>query len=102
MTTPPPTPADPSRALPFPRIDIVLNDGRPRLIIAGTEHPLTRQDLVDMREQARKRIAQTATALGRPVRVTATPTAPSRAASSPLRRGASATRRQSATASGLD
>ena len=34
-------------------------------------HPLTGQDLVEMREDARKRIAQTATALGRPVRATA-------------------------------
>lgn len=70
MTTPPP-PADAGQVLPFPQIDIVLNDDRPRLVIAGAEHPLTGADLVEMREQARKRIAQTATTLGRPVRVTA-------------------------------
>jgi hypothetical protein len=57
--------------LPFPEINIVLNDDRPRIEIAGTEHPLTGQDLVEMREDARKRIAHTATILGRPVRVTA-------------------------------
>lgn len=70
MTTPPP-PVDPGQVLPFPQIDIVLNDGRPRLVIAGAEHPLTGQDLVELRENAIKRIAQTATALGRPVRATA-------------------------------
>jgi hypothetical protein len=36
--------------LPFPQIDIVLNDDRPRLVIAGAEYPLTGQDLVEMRE----------------------------------------------------
>jgi hypothetical protein len=70
MTTPPPA-SDPAQVLPFPEINIVLNDNRPRIEIAGTEHPLTGQDLVEMREDARKRIAQTATALGRPVRATA-------------------------------
>lgn len=70
MTTPPP-PVDRGQVLPFPQIDIVLNDGRPRLVIAGAEHPLTGQDLVELRENAIKRIAQTATALGRPVRATA-------------------------------
>jgi hypothetical protein len=70
MTTPPP-PVDPNQVLPFPQIDIVLNDDRPRLVIAGAEHPLTGQDLVELRENAIKRIAQTATALSRPVQATA-------------------------------
>ncbi|MFG1913065.1 hypothetical protein [Kribbella sp. NPDC048928] len=71
MTTPPPPHAGQGQVLPFPQIDIVLNDDRPRLVVAGAEHPLTGQDLVELRENAIKRIAQTATALGRPVRVTA-------------------------------
>jgi hypothetical protein len=65
------TPTDPDQVLPFPEINIVLNDDRPRIEIAGAEHPLTGQDLVEVREDARKRIAHTATILGRPVRVTA-------------------------------
>lgn len=71
MTTPPPPRGDPDQVLPFPEINIVLNDDRPRIEIAGAEHPLTGQDLVEMRENARKQVAQTATALGRPVRATA-------------------------------
>src|SRR5262245_52373638 len=71
MTTPPPPSADSGEVLPFPEINIVLNDDRPRLEIAGAEYPLDGQDLVEMRENARKRIAQTATALGRPVWATA-------------------------------
>lgn len=74
MTTPPPS-VDPDQVLPFPAINIVLNDDRPRIEIAGAEHQLTGQDLVEMRENARKRIAQIATTLGRPVRATAYETA---------------------------
>jgi hypothetical protein len=69
MPTPPTI--DPDQVLPFPAISVVLNDARPRVEISGTQHPLEGNDLATLRENARRRIARTAQALGRPVQATA-------------------------------
>jgi hypothetical protein len=72
MTTPPTPPSvDPNTVLPFPSISVVLNDDRPRVEIAGTHHLLEGDDLDQLRENARLRMAKTAQALGRPVQATA-------------------------------
>ena len=72
MTMPPTPPSiDPDRVLPFPSINVVLNDDQPRVEIAGTQHLLEGHDLDELRENARIRMTKTAEALGRPVRATA-------------------------------
>jgi hypothetical protein len=72
MPTPPPPPhIDPDQVLPFPAIEVILNDGEPRIEISGTRHLLEPRELDKVRDEARQQIARTAQILGRPVRVTA-------------------------------
>jgi hypothetical protein len=69
MTMPPTPPSiDPDQVLPFPSITVVLHEDPPRVEISGVRHLLAGDDLDQLRENARLRMAKTAEALGRPVR----------------------------------
>lgn len=72
MTTPPTPPGlDPDQVLPFPSITVVLDEHPPRVEISGVQHYLEGDDLAQLRDSARLRMAKTAEALGRPVRAIA-------------------------------